>query len=1132
MCFVATSTAQTWKPLGADENDQPSISDTFNNSMAIGPDGTPYIAYTDESIGGACTVKKFNGTTWEIVGNAGIYNNYTGDVSLAVAPDGTLYVSFITTKIGTFTQGLRVYKFNGSAWIDISPFDGIRLEAYSSIKVGPDGILYMVCSASAGPNTPSAAVYKFTGGSWLSLIPPGSTISASTANYIKLSIAADGTLYTAYADAAKANKVTVKKYSNNTWTSVGPDGFSSIANAELSLALATDGTPYVAYADAGKSNKLSVYKYDGISAWNIVGTAGFTTGAVSGVRIKIATDGTPMVMANDSAVNNQVIGKMFKNGGWGDIGVGSVSTGVSSFAKTGSNYTNDFAISPADGTPYIMYQDSIMLYKAVDKKLSGGKWVYVGPGITPDAIGNFNIKLDVNDVPYIAYTDASDSFKAYVKKYVSGSWQTVGTSFSQAKTYSLGMTTDVAIAPNGTPYVVYIDQFNGNNAVLAKSFNGTTWVPLGANGLVSATGFSNCKIYIAPDGTPYVVYSDGGSMESVKKYTGGAWVAVGNTSFSGANKNVQLTFATDGTMYVICEKGANYNNYSGYVFKLVNNVWQDMKVPNVPNSSTLSFSLALAPDNTPYVSYFDASQGSPVTLQKYDGVNWSTVSQNNTPAHNAAISNMVISPDGSITMTFDSVDIVGYSSTYNHHVMRLKNGTWTNIGKGKMIPYYAGSAVLVLPKTGEVMLAYQSGQVYVSQPSNDVPVPALAPTITSFSPAVAGRGDTVVIRGTNFHTLASYSGVKDLSFGGQSIGGYLVNSDKQITVVLDYANSGNIAVTTFNGVAVAQGFTYAPTPDITFTTLPTINSGDSIIFRASTSATAGYQWYLNGKAIAGATSKTYVAYNQGLYTLSLTTAGLTKFAPSGQYLTVNFTPPVQNYNIAITGASCKGSTNGSVTVQLSTNGVSTYFATITVNGTNTIKALFYGVPVTFNNLAAGAYTICFTNSSIPGYQQCQTVVITEPKDIAAYTVGIGSDNKTVTLKMTGGSIYNIQLNGNLYTTTDSTITLPVIPGSNHIIITSDKPCQGVIDKKVNISEDVVLYPEPFERILNVSIGNQTVLPVSVEVFSTSGLSVYKNQFVNATGAIQLDLSGIKPSGVYILKLTIGNSQKAFKIIKK
>jgi len=60
--------AQTWKPLGPDENDNPSVTFSAYTTISISPNGTPYIAYNDNTQNEKVTVKRFNGTKWVVVG--------------------------------------------------------------------------------------------------------------------------------------------------------------------------------------------------------------------------------------------------------------------------------------------------------------------------------------------------------------------------------------------------------------------------------------------------------------------------------------------------------------------------------------------------------------------------------------------------------------------------------------------------------------------------------------------------------------------------------------------------------------------------------------------------------------------------------------------------------------------------------------------------------------------------------------------------------------------------------------------------------------------------------------------------------------------------------------------------------
>jgi hypothetical protein len=233
-----------------------------------------------------------------------------------------------------------------------------------------------------------------------------------------------------------------------------------------------------------------------------------------------------------------------------------------------------------------------------------------------------------------------------------------------------------------------------------------------------------------------------------------------------------------------------------------------------------------------------------------------------------------------------------------------------------------------------------------------------------------------------------------------------------------------------------------------------------------------------------------------------------------------------NFKLTITSASCKGTADGSIVLTAAQN--LNYVATLSGSGPNISYP--FSTSLTINNLSAGNYSICISVADQPDYQQCYDVVIDEPKDLSLYS-SVNPDN-TITLALSGGNRYNIQLNGNMYATADSSITLPLVQGNNDLIVTTDKLCQGTIRKLINNSGNLIPYPNPFQDILNLNLGNATVTNVQVEISDVvDGKLVYSNKYINQAGVLQLDLNGLK-SGVYVLHLSMDNKEKIFKLIKK
>ena len=237
--------------------------------------------------------------------------------------------------------------------------------------------------------------------------------------------------------------------------------------------------------------------------------------------------------------------------------------------------------------------------------------------------------------------------------------------------------------------------------------------------------------------------------------------------------------------------------------------------------------------------------------------------------------------------------------------------------------------------------------------------------------------------------------------------------------------------------------------------------------------------------------------------------------------------PVTNFKLTVTGASCKGSDNGSVEITAAQS--SNYIATI--SRTNLNNSYSFTNTQTIQNLAAGSYTICIAAAGQTGYEDCFNVVITEPQDISVYST-INADLNSVNLVLSGGTRYNISLNNTLYTTSNSNITLPLKTGNNNLLVTTDKLCQGQFQRLINLSGNIAPYPNPFLNNLNVNLGEYNIKNLKIEIHNLSnGMLVYAKTMVNQCGVLQLDLTAIR-SGVYSLYVLTDESERVFKIQKQ
>ncbi|MBC7913923.1 MAG: VCBS repeat-containing protein [Pyrinomonadaceae bacterium] len=418
-----------------------------------------------------------------------------------------------------------------------------------------------------------------------------------------------------------------------------------------------------------------------------------------------------------------------------------------------------------------------------------------------------------------------------------------------------------------------------------------------------------------------------------------------------------------------------------------------------------------------------------------------------------------------------------------------------------------------------------SGNISVKTPGGITTSPGFIliplPTITSFSPSSAVTGTSITITGTNF------TGTSEVKLGGVSAASFSVVSPTSIIAVVGTGPGGEIKVTTPSGTAIKSGYTYLPT--ILPNSSLTFASGGSVILKEGTGEVSGiiYKWKKDGSTIVGATGPSYTATQSGSYTLSMT-SGTTEVTSAAVIVKMIFTLPLSNFRLIATNETCSNNNNGSI--ELKAEQALNYTASI--KGTNFDETKEFGSTLLLNNLSAGTYTICITLANQPDYKQCYTATITEPKDLSVYTTVDKSSNR-INFSLNGGTAYKIDLNGSEYHTSKSEFSLELAKGNNVLTVSTDNLCQGVVKRIINISNEVLIYPNPFENILNLRFGNgnDPTQRATIEIRALDGKLSYSTQYINTNGNILLDLSSLN-KGMYIVKITADNVESVYQIIKK
>jgi photosystem II stability/assembly factor-like uncharacterized protein len=257
---------------------------------------------------------------------------------------------------------------------------------------------------------------------------------------------------------------------------------------------------------------------------------------------------------------------------------------------------------------------------------------------------------------------------------------------------------------------------------------------------------------------------------------------------------------------------------------------------------------------------------------------------------------------------------------------------------------------------------------------------------------------------------------------------------------------------------------------------------------------------------------------------------VTTFNGTAKYIGFNylFALPNNNFKVSMASVVCNGGNDGKITI----TAAKPLNYTVTLVGNNLNTPYNFTDSLTISNLSTGTYSLCVTLASQPSYQQCFTVVLTQPKALSVYT-NLNTTTNTLQLLLGGAAKYQIKLNGETYTTTQSTFELPLkTTGINELVVSTDLACQGVFSKVINLTGNNAPYPQPFESMININIGTNVTAIAAFEVFDIiDGKKVYSTTLSNQSGVIQLDLSSLEP-GIYSLKMILDNFEKTYKIIKK
>lgn len=238
------------------------------------------------------------------------------------------------------------------------------------------------------------------------------------------------------------------------------------------------------------------------------------------------------------------------------------------------------------------------------------------------------------------------------------------------------------------------------------------------------------------------------------------------------------------------------------------------------------------------------------------------------------------------------------------------------------------------------------------------------------------------------------------------------------------------------------------------------------------------------------------------------------------------TIPANNFEITINGVSCKGSTNG--IIKIKTVKTDKYLVLLTGSDQKTYNFTFSD-SLKIEDLKSGNYSLCISIEGNTNFSRCYNLNITEPKDLSVYST-VNKDNQSLTLSLSGGELYYIDINGKKYQTSGQQFDIKLEKGINDLKITTDKTCQGLYQKRI-IIDGINIFPNPVKDILNIDLGGENSPEVKVELNNLAGQLIMSKTFMNNENLLVMEMNTV-PTGIYLMRVTTKKSKAIFKIIKQ
>ncbi|ABQ24975.1 MBG domain-containing protein [Geotalea uraniireducens] len=515
-------------------------------AMALGGSYTPAVSAGNVSAGSATLTLKFTGDSSTLTGNFTLLaGNGASCGSSAQVIAGTDSADKAIGVAGSVV--LRSGSVPNMSVATDYPYTVGNLSAATS---------YTACFTSSPGSTPASASFSTTAatpqvGAFMGTA--SDTAFTGIALPSVMAIAPDGAPYVAFGyltSGGVAHKATVKRFNSQTkaWEPVGAAEFTVDAANSISLAFAPNGAAYLASSDDNTTNGTKVMSFNGAtSTWEAVGATPVSAGSTGFNSLAFAPDGTPYValveFANGGQASGYVKVKRLNGSTWEDVGALPADYATYSslaFTPNGGLYLAyvKTAHSGADwGTATVKF-----LANPADP---GATWADINNDPSSSyiyGVSGLSLAIAPNGTPHVAFMDA-DTRYPIVMRYLNGAWIKVWNGSANITAGRAAGMGNLVIAPDGTPYLATADENTDRSQTPLFGFNGTDWIPFGSNSTIYNWGqTAQPTVAIAPNGIPYVLINDINTFNPMIMKANTDPILAGVTT--GAASNITTTGAT------------------------------------------------------------------------------------------------------------------------------------------------------------------------------------------------------------------------------------------------------------------------------------------------------------------------------------------------------------------------------------------------------------------------------------------------------------------------------------------------------------------------------------------------------------------------------------------------------------